>query len=132
MIGESSGQAPYDGSRIAWLGGYGYAVREAISQTVTIPSNAGSASLSFALHIDTSEVDNFAFDKLVVTVKNPAGAVLATLATYSNLNQAPGYQVRNFDLLAYKGQTVTLSFASSEDSSLQTSFVLDRVSLMTQ
>ena len=132
VIGESSGQAPYDGSRIAWLGGYGYAVREAISQTVTIPSNAGSASLSFALLIDTSEVDNFAFDKLVVTVKNPAGAVLATLATYSNLNQAPGYQVRNFDLLAYKGQTVTLSFASSEDSSLQTSFVLDRVSLMTQ
>jgi hypothetical protein len=67
-----------------------------------------------------------------VTVKNPAGAVLATPATYSNLNKAAGYQVRNFDLLAYKGQTVTLTFASTEDASLQTSFVLDRVSLITQ
>jgi Zn-dependent metalloprotease len=133
VIGENSGQAPYDGSRIAWLGGYGYAVRETITQAVTIPSNAGAANLSFALHIDTAETTrDVAFDKLVVTVKNPAGAVLATLATYSNLNGARGYQVRNFDLLAYKGQTVTLSFASSEDSSLQTSFVLDRISLATQ
>jgi Zn-dependent metalloprotease len=133
VIGENAGQRAYDGSRIAWLGGNGYAVRETITQPVTIPSNASAANLSFALHIDTSETANsVAYDKLMVTVKNSAGTVLATLATYSNLDMGSGYQVRNFDLLAYKGQTVTLSFASTEDSSLQTSFVLDRVSLVTQ
>jgi Zn-dependent metalloprotease len=133
VIGASSGQPAYDGTGFAWLGGNGYDVRETLTQTVAIPSNASAANLSFALHIDTSETTNsVAYDKLVVTVKNPAGAVLATLATYSNLNKAAGYQVRNFDLLAYKGQTVTLTFASTEDASLQTSFVLDRVSLITQ
>jgi hypothetical protein len=61
-----------------------------------------------------------------------AGTVLGTLATYSNANKATGYQVRSFNLLAYKGQTVTLSFAMTEDASLQTSFVVDKVSLITQ
>jgi Zn-dependent metalloprotease len=133
VIGDYAGQRPYDGSHFAWLGGNGYARDETITQTVAIPSNASVATLNFALHIDTTETTtSVAFDTMVVTVKNSAGAVLATLATYSNLNQAAGYQVRNFDLLAYKGQTVTLSFASTEDRSLQTSFVLDRVSLITQ
>ena len=58
--------------------------------------------------------------------------MLGTLATYSNLNKATGYQIRTFNLLPYKGQTVTLSFAMNEDSSLQTSFVVDKVSLITQ
>jgi hypothetical protein len=81
----------------------------------------------------TSETSaEIAYDKMVVTVKNSAGTMLAMLAPYSNLNQAPGYQVRNIDLLAYKGQTVTLSFAATEDESLQTSFVLGGVSLVTQ
>jgi len=133
VIGAHVGQPAQGGAGFAWLGGNGYARRENLTQTVTIASNASAASLSFALHIDTAETaDNIARDKMVVTVNNPAGAVLATLATYSNLNPAPGYQVRTFDLLAYKGQTVTLSFAATEDASLQTSFVLDNVSLITR
>ena len=55
--------------------------------------------------------------------------MLGTLATYSNLNKATGYQIRTFDMLPYKGQTVTLSFAMTEDSSLQTSFVVDDFAL---
>ncbi len=67
---------------------------------------------------------------MVVTVKNASGTTLGTLATYSNLNKAAGYQTRSFSLLPYKGQTVTLSFAMNEDSSLQTSFVVDKVSVI--
>jgi hypothetical protein len=58
--------------------------------------------------------------------------VLTTLAMYTNLDKAAGYQIRNFNLLGYKGQTVVLSFAMTEDWSLQTSFVVDKVSLITQ
>jgi hypothetical protein len=58
--------------------------------------------------------------------------VLGTLETYTNLNHAPGYQIRSFNLLAYKGQTVTLWFDMTEDYSLQTSFVVDKVSLITR
>ena len=51
--------------------------------------------------------------------------MLATLATYSNLNKATGYTQRSFSLASYAGQTVTLRFLGAEDSSLQTSFVVD-------
>jgi Zn-dependent metalloprotease len=133
VIGSYAGQTAYDGTRFAWLGGNGTTASETITQALVIPSTATSASLTFALHIDTAETTTTTqYDKLVVTVKNSAGTVLGTLATYSNLNKAAGYQIRSFSLLPYKGQTVTLSFAMNEDSSLQTSFVVDKVSMITQ
>ena len=64
-----------------------------------------------------------------VQVLNSGGTVLATLATYSNLNEATGYQQRTFSLAAYAGQTIQLRFNGTEDSSLQTSFVVDDTAL---
>jgi Zn-dependent metalloprotease len=126
-------EAPYDGSYFAYLGGNGRVATETLTQAVTIPASASSAQLSFALHIDSAEfTTTIAYDRLTVTVKDPAGTVLATLATYTNLDGASGYQVRSFDLLPFKGQSVTLSFVMNEDFSLQTSFTLDKVSLLTQ
>jgi Zn-dependent metalloprotease len=133
VIGNYSGQTAYEGTRFAWLGGNGTTATETITQAMVIPSTATSAALTFALHIDTAETTtSTVYDKMVVTVKNSSGTVLGTLATYTNLNKASGYQIRSFNLLPYKGQTVTLSFAMNEDSSLQTSFVVDKVSLITQ
>ena len=131
-IGTFTGQTAFEGTRYAWLGGNGATATETLTQSVAIPSAATAATLTFALHIDTAESGSTAYDKLAVTVKNSAGTVLGTLATYSNANAASGYQTRTFSLLSYKGQTVTLSFAMTEDSSLQTSFVVDKVSLITQ
>ena len=132
-IGTFSGQTAFEGSRYAWLGGNGRTTTESLAQAVAIPSTATAANLSFALHIDTAETtSSTVYDRLVVTVKNASGSTLGTLATYSNLNKATGYQTRSFSLLAYKGQTVTLHFNATEDSSLQTSFVVDKVSLQVQ
>ncbi len=132
-IGSYSGETAYEGTRFAWMGGNGTTTTETLTQPVVIPSTATSAQLTFALHIDTAETTtSTAYDKLVVSVKNSSGTTLGTLATYSNLNKASGYQIRTFDLLPYKGQTVTLSFVMNEDSSLQTSFVVDKVSVITQ
>jgi len=64
-----------------------------------------------------------AFDKL--TVK----AGTTTLATYSNLNKAAGYSQKSFNLSSFAGQNVTISFSGAEDSSLQTSFVIDDTAL---
>jgi len=131
VIGTWSRQPAYDGSKSAFMGGKGTSNTAVLTQTVMIPAAASAASLSFALHIDSAETTTrTAYDKLVVTVKNSAGTVLATLATYSNLNKASGYSIKTFSLLPYHGQNVTLSFAASEDSSLQTSFVIDKVTLM--
>ncbi|NUR50214.1 MAG: M4 family peptidase, partial [Hamadaea sp.] len=59
------------------------------------------------------------YDKLTVTVNG------ASVATYSNLNKATGYVQRTIDISAYAGTTATLKFTGTEDSSLQTSFVID-------
>ena len=90
---------------------------------MSIPAGCG-ATLSFYLHIDSAETTtSTAYDKLTVKIGT------TTLATYSNLNKAAGYTLRSFNVSAFAGQTVTVSFTGTEDSSLQTSFVIDDTAL---
>ena len=100
---------------------------------MTLPATLTTASVSFWLHIDTAETTTTtAYDTLKVQVTNSSGTVLATLATYSNLNKNTGYVQKSFDLSAYKGQTIRILLTGSEDSSLQTSFVVDDFALTVQ
>jgi Zn-dependent metalloprotease len=132
-IGTFTGQPAFEGTKCAWLGGNGTTTTEYLYQNVAIPSTVTSATLTFQLHIDTAETTTAtAYDKLTVTLRNTAGTTLTTLATYSNLNKAAGYALKTFDVTAYKGQTVRVYFNATEDSSLQTSFVVDKVSLATK
>lgn len=55
--------------------------------------------------------------------------MLATVATFSNLNAATGYTQHTYSLAAYAGQAVTLKFTGAEDSEYQTSFVIDDTAL---
>src|SRR5262249_62092967 len=83
---STAGSAPRTGSVKAWLDGYGRSHTDDLYQTVTIPSGACSATLSFWLKITTAETTtSTAFDTLTVTVRNTSNTVLSTLATYSNL-----------------------------------------------
>ncbi|GAA4128206.1 M4 family metallopeptidase [Nocardioides fonticola] len=123
VITSDAGQAARTGSWKAWLNGYGQAATDTLSQSVTIPSGC-KATLSFYVHIDTAETTTTtAYDKLVVK----AGST--TLATYSNLNAASGYVLKSFDVSSLAGQTVSIGFTGTEDSSAQTSFVLDDTAL---
>ncbi|GAA2472939.1 hydrolase [Streptomyces longisporus] len=130
VITNSSGESARTGSYYAWLDGYGTATTDTLSQSVTIPSGCTTAALSFYLHVDTAETStSTAYDTLKVQVLGSSGAVLGTLATYSNLNAASGYTQRSFSLASYAGQTVTLKFTGTEGSTLQTSFVIDDTAL---
>jgi len=122
VVSNSSSEPPHSGSWDAWLDGYGTTTTNTLSQTVTIPPGC-TALLSFYLHIDTAETGTTAYDKLTVKVNS------TVLATYSNLNAGTGYSQKTFDLSSYAGQTVTISFTGIEDSTLQTSFVLDDITL---
>jgi hypothetical protein len=83
--------------------------------------------------VDTAETTTSkAYDKLYVRVYNSAGKLLKTLATYSNLNANSGYSQHSNSLNAYIGQTVTIKFTGTEDSSLQTSFLIDDTALDVQ
>ena len=126
VISSSTSQPARSGTWKADLNGFGYVSTESFYQTVTIPATVTSATLSFWLHIDTTETTtSTAYDKLSVQVQNSSGTVLNTLATYSNLNKNTGYVQKSFDLSSYKGQTIRLSLKGTEDYSLKTSFVLD-------
>lgn len=130
VITNSTSRTPRSGTWYAWLNGYGSSNTDWLYQDVTIPSNATAATLTFYLAIDTAETTSTtAYDKLTVTVRNTSNTVLATLATYSNLNKSTSYVQRSFNLLPYKGQTVRIYFHGQEDSSLQTSFRIDDTAL---
>ena len=130
VINNSTSEPPHAGTWDAWLDGYGTTHTDTVLQTVTIPSAATAATLTFWLHIDTAETTtSTAFDTLSVQVRNSSGTVLSTLATYSNLNHNTGYAQKSFSLLGFKGQTIQIFFKGAEDSTLQTSFVLDDVNL---
>jgi hypothetical protein len=132
VIGTSSAEPPHSGSYDAWLDGYGATHTDTLAQTVAVPAGVSHATLLFWLHVDTAETTaTVAYDTLTVQVLNSSGGVLATLHTYSNLDHVTGYVSHTFELGAYAGQTVTLKFTGSEDSSLQTSFVLDDITLTT-
>ncbi|SCG69054.1 M28 family peptidase [Micromonospora halophytica] len=124
VITSSTSQPARTGSYKAWLDGYGRTHTDTLSQSVTVPAGCSTYTLGFYLHIDTAETTTgTAYDRLTVQLGT------TTLATYSNLNAASGYVLRSFNVAAYAGQTVTLKFTGTEDASLQTSFVIDDVTL---
>ncbi len=111
-----------------------------LSQTVTIPSNATSASLSFWTFIETTETTSTTeFDVLKLYIEGTNGALYGTAANLSNLNKSTGYVQRTFNLLsvANPGQTVVLHFFAQTDGSTTggtgakpTIFRIDDVSIL--
>ncbi|HZD95286.1 MAG TPA: hypothetical protein VE133_13585 [Candidatus Sulfotelmatobacter sp.] len=109
VINNSTSEPPHAGTWDAWLDGYGTTHTDTALQQITIPAGATAATLSFFLHIDSAETSTTtAFDRLTVQIRNSSGTVLSTLATYSNLNKATGYQQKSFNLLSFKGQTIQI------------------------
>jgi hypothetical protein len=101
-------------------------------QQITLPS--GSArNLRFYLNVTSSETTTSTrYDNLYIEVRSTSGALLGTLANYSNLNKATAgaYTLRGpFSLSAYAGQTVRIQFRATNDSSLASSFRIDDVSV---
>ncbi|HEY4023558.1 MAG TPA: glycosyl hydrolase family 8 [Pseudonocardiaceae bacterium] len=130
---DTADEPAHSGSWDAWLNGDGSADTDTLAQTVTIPAGC-SATASFWLHVDTTEKTTTARpDTLSVQVLNSGGSLLATPATYSNLNKASGYAQHSFDLSAYAGQTITLKFTGTETDANggTTSFVVDDTAIQT-
>ncbi|MEV5966659.1 M20/M25/M40 family metallo-hydrolase [Kribbella sp. NPDC051952] len=130
VITNSSSRPAHAGSYKAWLQGNGRSGTENIGQSVAIPAAATAASLSLWIRIDTAETtSSTVYDTVKVQVVD--NGTTSTLATYSNLDRTTSYVQKTLNVLAYKGKTVTVRFLGQEDSSLQTSFVIDDVALTT-
>lgn len=120
---------PHTGSYSAYLNGYNSST-DTIYQTVTIPSTATSATLTFWTYVSTTETSH-AYDYFYAQVRNTSGSALATLLTLND-GTASGWVQRSYSLLNYKGQTVQIAFKGTNDSSNPTDFFLDDVSLQVQ
>jgi len=130
VIDNSTGRPSRSGAWKAWLCGYGSTHTDYVYQNVTIPATAATATLSFWVRIDSAETTtSIVYDRLQVQISTNGGSTYTTLATYSNLNKNSTYVQKTFDLSAYRGATVRVRLYATEDSSLQTSFVVDDTAL---
>ncbi len=110
---------------IAWMGGAPSAVDQ-LSQEIIVPAGATGFVLTGKLQIATAEFGLSAFDTLVITVQNTTGATLATLKTFSNLDDNTAFAPFTLNSpMPFAGQTVRLNFKSSTDASFNTNFFFD-------
>lgn len=123
IITTNTGRPARTGSYKAWFGGNATTSTETLTQAVTVPSTATAANLSYWIRTDTAESGSTAYDTFKVQVV--VNGVTTTLRTFSNVGTNATYTQYSHSLLAYKGKSVTVKFLMNEDSSLQTSFVLD-------
>lgn len=123
VITNQAGEAPHSGAYMAWLNGWGSPRTDSAAQSLTLPAGCSAGRLSFYLHIDTAETENVVYDTLTVSVGGQ------TLETLSNVDASAGFVLKTYDVSRFAGQNVTLQFQGVEDQSLQTSFVVDDVTL---
>ena len=122
-----SGTRVRSGSWSAWLGGYNGA-NEQVAQTVTVP--AGGATLRWAWQLSSSEpAGTRAYDLLHVRVFSTSGALLGTLLSRSNTSARDAWTLESASLGQWAGQTVSLRFVATTDSSYASSFFVDDVTL---
>ncbi|MEW6737611.1 MAG: hypothetical protein AB1489_40390 [Acidobacteriota bacterium] len=129
---NTSGGYPHSGAKYIHLGNSNNATGTAYQQ-ITIASTATSANLTFWLNVTTNETTTSTqYDNMYVEVRSTSGALLRTLATYSNLNRATigvYSQKGSFSLLDFKGQTIRIQFRGVNDFSYPTTFRIDDVSV---
>ncbi len=129
QITRSTGAYPHSGIAYMIVNGVNSS-SGTLYQTVTIP--AGGGNLNFWLNITTSEAPGTIYDRLFIEVRSTSGTLLATLATFSNVNSGTaGVYVLTgpYNLSSFAGQTVRIQFRGTNDITLPTSFRVDDVSV---
>jgi subtilisin family serine protease len=115
------------GTWSAWLAGYNGA-DEQVAQTVTVPSTG--ATLSWAWQLASSEpASTRAYDLLHARVHSTGGALLGTLVSRSNTSSRGVWLGESASLAPWAGQTVSVRFVATNDSSYASSFFVDDVRL---
>jgi Zn-dependent metalloprotease len=125
--------APQAGGYAAKMLGIGSTASTSFSQGAAFPATGATKTLRFYLKISSAETTtSTAYDKLTVRITNSAGTVVSTLATYSNLNKGTyaGWGLVTLTIPASAAVSGNrMSFAATEDSSLQTTFNIDSCSI---
>lgn len=128
----STGAYPHSGIGYSILGGVNNA-NHSEYQTITIPAGCTGKNLTFWLNVTSDETTTtIQYDQMFAEVRSTSGALLGTLATFSNLNkQTAGVYLQRgpYSLASWAGQTVRIHFRGTTDISLISSFRVDDVSV---
>ena len=121
---------PYGGTDYgAWMGRYN-SNQDRMYQLVCPAAPADYATFSFRWWMSTEETSTTAdYDLLYVRIRDVNGNLLQTLKTVTNRSpEGDPWHDEFFDLQAYAGQTIRVSFEAATDVSLRTNFWVDWVS----
>ncbi len=93
--------------------------------------NGATKTLKFYLKMTSAEGTTTAYDYLYVRLKNTSGTTVSTLATYSNKNKTTyaGWTLVTLTVPATALTNYRIAFDATEDSSAQTTFFIDGVSI---
>lgn len=118
---------PRSGQWGAYLGGSNHA-DDRLSQTLTLPSNATSITLSWWWSLESE--DTLPNDTLRVRLLRPNGAVLAELWQVDNTAAASLWDRAAVDLTSFAGQQVVVRLQGVTDAANLSDFYVDDLSLL--
>jgi len=110
----------------AWLGRYNFN-QDQMYQRVCPGTPASYATLSFMWKVTTNDTPYVGVDFLYVRLRDANGNLLQTLKTISNISPRDQWYYAYYDLRAYAGQEIRISFEASTDGSYPTDFWIDNV-----
>lgn len=132
---ELTGVDADSGEFLAWLGGYSPLLgdTDVFHQDFFLPTDATPVTMNGMIWVDSAETLGIAFDTLDLELVNVAsGASLETLQSWSNLDKGTDWVAFSATVAGnYAGQTLRLRLTADLDSSNNTNFLVDTLSLNT-
>jgi hypothetical protein len=125
------GRRAFDGGWAAFFGGYDRA-NDFMAQTVTVPSWAETGALYFATNMGSLDSMSLGFDRLRISVFDQGTNFLADGSIWNNSSRDVWrtWRMPVDNVIRYRGQTMTVAMLGTTDSSLFTSWWVDRVWLV--
>lgn len=118
------------GDYAAWLGGMDDANDELYQTMTTIPAGATQLRIQGYRLIATAEFFPFGFDTVSVELRSQSGALLETLAEWSDVDTTDNWKSFQGDCGSpYAGQSVVLYLHATTDPSASTSFFFDELAV---
>lgn len=110
----------------ARLGHYNLS-QDQMYQRVCPGPSASYATFSFSWKVVTNDTPYVPVDHLYVRLRDADGNLLQTMSILSNMSPRDQWYSESYDLRAYTGQEIRISFEASNDESYPTDFWIDNV-----
>ena len=124
---------PHTGRWGGWLGNV-VNYTDTLAQVVNVPAGVKKLALTFWLQVVSAEPPGSANDRMAALLSSSQGQAIGApfIVTSAAARNVWAQQTATYDVTAYAGQPVTLSFTGFNDAASASSFFIDDVSLMTQ